>query len=70
MTDEIVGYFAWTHRNGHVTCEKRDAEIRQNAMPETIKRRDEETVKEHQLTKDQWAMTLDELATEYPNIGI
>lgn len=39
MTMEVVGYFSWTTRNGRISCEKCDADIRKNAMPETIARR-------------------------------
>lgn len=66
-SDGIVGYFAWVQSNGRISFEKQDAEIRKNAMPETIKRRTEQTVKEYPLTEKQWAMTLDELAAEYPS---
>lgn len=63
---EIVGYFSWTTRNGRISCEKCDAEIRKNAMPETINRRQEQTVQDHPLDEKQWKMSLDQLATAFP----
>lgn len=63
---EVIGYFSWTTRNGRISCEKCDAEIRKNAMPETIKRHQEQTVQEHPLDAKQWKMSLDHLATIFP----
>lgn len=68
MTPEIVGYFSWTTRNGRISCEKCDADIRKGQMPESIKRRQEEAVpgNEHPLDATQWKMTLEQLAALYP----
>lgn len=63
---EVIGYFSWTTRNGRISCEKCDAEIRKNAMPESIARRQEQTVQEHPLDEKQWLMSLEHLATVFP----
>lgn len=66
MTDAIVGYFVWTRGAMGPIPIKHDSAIRDQAMPETKKRQDENQLQIVSLTKEGWALTLDELIAKYP----
>lgn len=66
-TQPIVGYFAWVrNQRDEATCEKRDAEIRDKAQPESIERRKAVTIKEFKLDEFYWDMSIDALAKINP----
>lgn len=66
MTDAIVGYFVWTRGTKGPVPIKHDSAMRDQAMPETKKRQDENQLQIVSLTKEDWALTLDELIAKYP----
>lgn len=63
----IVGYFLWNKGQKGPVCAKVDADIWQDAMPETIVRRQSLFLcSPIPLTSEDWGLSLDELTRKYP----
>lgn len=62
---KIVGYFAWIIHNGRISYEKYAIE-RQQANVELTNYYKLHTLSSHPLNEEQWKLSLDELATIFP----
>lgn len=72
MTQEILGYFTWARwpTQDRVWCYKQNKEMRdwiaRSANSRERERVTQHMLANHSLTKEEWGLSLDQLAERYP----